>query len=550
MRHLRFLWSIPWLITLISCGVIAWAQLERHRVVGLVEGIVRGHVESVAKLTAEGARQASAAIDMTYTLAEDNLAIVAHCVSHQVFEGRAATQEAPAQGLAVWMWLPDGSPLRPEGFFGPLPPEDLGPLAQEILAFPEAQAIDSGLARRYGLYCAHFPHGRGRVIACDELDELSRLRKQIGLGPLLSQVARASIVYVAVQDPTGLLASSPGLGSISVWRTDLALEQALKRPSYREVHHRGRIVWEGLSAFALPDGSEAVLRVGVDTSSAKDLIHQVGWRHQMLIAALILLSVGAFVTAGLLARREKKQIAAEARLAAQEQEQHHWQGVGQMAATVAHEVRNPVNTIQMAAQRLGAEFQIQDGERVEFDELIAVLGSEAHRVNRVVSEFLELSKPLKLQPQVRPIGEALAEAVRPLQLAAAAADKRIALETGCQSEIPLDPIRFSQIIGNLVHNALDAMPPGGTCRITAQDSPDGDGVAIAILDDGAGMDEKTLRDVQKPFVTTKAKGTGLGLSLARRLTEAHGGKLSISSERGKGTRVDLHFSKRGPTEHG
>jgi two-component system sensor histidine kinase AtoS len=211
--------------------------------------------------------------------------------------------------------------------------------------------------------------------------------------------------------------------------------------------------------------------------------------------------------------------------------------IGEMAATVAHEVRNPLSTVRMAAQRLQREFQVAEADREEYAELIDVLMSESDRVGTVVTEFLELGRPLALELEELPASQLLDEALAPLRLRSEQEDKRLQQETRGSAQVRVDRRRFTQLLGNLVSNALDAVPAQGWVRVLAD--CDRDGLHVTIEDNGAGMDADTLGSITKPFFTTKTRGTGLGLPLAKRLATAHGGSLSFSSQPGEGTQVQL-----------
>jgi signal transduction histidine kinase len=224
-------------------------------------------------------------------------------------------------------------------------------------------------------------------------------------------------------------------------------------------------------------------------------------------------------------------------LAEKEEEHRHWHTIGHMAATVAHEVRNPLNTLKMIAQRLRREFTIAEDEQQDFEEMVDLLSSESERVNRVVTEFLELGRPLKLEFQTLKVARVVSEAVMPLKLRAEQEDKVLQVENNCERDIRLDRGRFSQIVTNLVNNALDAVDTGGVVTISA--SCDAENLHVQVIDNGPGMSQEHLDSVMKPFFTTKSKGTGLGLPLTRRLVEAHDGQLDLSSELGQGTRADL-----------
>jgi two-component system sensor histidine kinase HydH len=298
-------------------------------------------------------------------------------------------------------------------------------------------------------------------------------------------------------------------------------------------------LFEGLGPFPLPDGTTALLRVGVDASPMLAVQAGIEWRHRVLYLVVGLLVLISFAGTWLMDRWAKRRREAERLLAAREEESRHWQTISQMAQTVAHEVRNPLNTLKMAAQRLQREFSIPDSERPDYQELVGMLQNEADRVNHVVSEFMELGKPLVLEIESLPMAEVLEEALMPMRIRAGQESKRMEVDTAAGKKARLDRRRFAQIVSNLVGNALDAVGPGGTVRVQAD--VHAGGLHLVIDDDGPGMDARTLERVQKPFMTTKARGTGLGLSIARRLIEAHRGTFELSSEAGKGTRARVFF---------
>jgi len=191
---------------------------------------------------------------------------------------------------------------------------------------------------------------------------------------------------------------------------------------------------------------------------------------------------------------------------------------------------------------LRLEFEVASQTRDEYGELVSLLQSESERVNRVVGDFLELGRPVSLQPGKERLPEVMERSLMPLRLRAEKEGKHLLLQPVPEEEAWIDGRRFVQIISNLAGNALDAVGPGGSVRLSAR--LDAGNLRIEIADDGPGMDEQTLQQAQRPFFTTKSSGTGLGLPLARRLVEAHGGVLELSSCPGQGTSVRISLPAR------
>jgi signal transduction histidine kinase len=525
---------LPIVVILFAAAVIVWTQLEHRRVRRDFDRVFEGHVESVARLIWESTRGATEALDTLYVLSEESLALTARLVSRVNLEDPEDQKRLEAGGVRAWLIGRSGEKLT--GNWGPIEAAGRAGFEKEILEAGAGEIVEGGLARQHGLYCAHFDVRRRTVFVCRDTEELAGLRRDTGLGPLLRQVVGKGVVYAVIQDEIGLLAGSPG-AEVSSFEQDPGLVAVLggDRPgmTFRMLEKK---LFEGLGRFPLPDGSTALLRVGVDASPMLAVQADIEWRHRVLYMVVGLLVLISFAGTWLLGRWARRRREAEVLLSAREEESRHWQTISQMAQTVAHEVRNPLNTLKMAAQRLQREFSIPDSERTDYQELIGMLQNEADRVNQVVSEFMELGKPLVLDYTRLPFSEFLEEALMPLRVRAGQENKRIEVEAVSSKQVRLDRRRFAQIIANLVGNALDA---GDLVRL--QTDVKDDGLHLEISDNGPGMDAGTLERVQKPFMTTKARGTGLGLSIARRLIEAHSGTFGLSSEQGKGTRARVFF---------
>jgi len=213
--------------------------------------------------------------------------------------------------------------------------------------------------------------------------------------------------------------------------------------------------------------------------------------------------------------------------------------LGELAAIVAHEVRNPLGVLFNSLGSLRKLIQPEGDAQV----LLDIMSEEAERLNHIVSDLLDFARPIS--PALR------TERLEPIL------DDVLAATTGTAVEgievvrdvasdlpaVPIDARLVRQALLNLVTNALQAMPRGGTLRLQARSETDDQGqwVRMDISDTGPGIPEELRARVFEPFFTTKATGTGLGLAVVKRIVDGHRGKIAVTSEPGQGTTFTLWF---------
>jgi signal transduction histidine kinase len=205
--------------------------------------------------------------------------------------------------------------------------------------------------------------------------------------------------------------------------------------------------------------------------------------------------------------------------------------VGALAASIAHEVRNPLAGMKGALEILRKDVALQPNQEI-VDELLA----QIVRLEHLVRDLLTYSRPSAPSRQRFDLHGLLDRLLR-LCIEQAGADgvtlQRIyEPETG---QLEADPGQMEQVFLNLVHNALQAMPEGGTLTVTTSAVPSG--IEIGFADSGKGIPVSDLHKVDQPFFTTKHRGSGLGLSIVKKIVEAHGGSVRLTSEVGRGTNV-------------
>ena len=218
-------------------------------------------------------------------------------------------------------------------------------------------------------------------------------------------------------------------------------------------------------------------------------------------------------------------------------EQEKLASVGQMAAGVAHGLRNPLASLRASAQ-LALRHPDSPAARESLESMI----SEVDRLDKRITHLLTFSRPAPLHPMRENLATLVAALVP--ALSRLLQDRAVTLRTDLPQDLPdtmLDPMKVEQTMHELIANALDAMPGGGTLGLVASTSDDRRRVLVEISDTGKGIPEEVLPSVCDPFFTTRPEGTGLGLAIAKRFVEQNGGTLEIRSTPGRGTTVRIHF---------
>jgi len=209
--------------------------------------------------------------------------------------------------------------------------------------------------------------------------------------------------------------------------------------------------------------------------------------------------------------------------------------IGELSAVVAHEVRNPLAVISNAVSTLRRE----DVAPEDRDTLLKILEEETHRLNQLVGDLLHYAKPLAPESQLVAIRELIERAIVPFRTRASIGIDII--EPDPVGRVAGDPMLLRQAIDNVVNNAVQAMPSGGTLTVVLERAGEGRNakVLVTISDTGEGMDTVVRKRALDPFFTTRPSGTGLGLAIVARVVDAHGGELTLRSSPGAGTEVAL-----------
>ena len=217
--------------------------------------------------------------------------------------------------------------------------------------------------------------------------------------------------------------------------------------------------------------------------------------------------------------------------------------MGRFASALAHEIRNPLNSISLTIDHVRTRLAPEDeARRAEFQALMATLKSEIARLNRLVGDFLSSGQAARIDPRPCDVGAVVRETAALVEHKAR--DQRIGLDVRVADPLPAtvaDPELLKTCLLNLVLNAFEAMPDGGRLDVEARlEGPaEGGSIVVAVADSGHGMSGRAAASAFEPFFSTKETGVGLGLALVRSIVEGHGGHVALDSAPGRGTTVRL-----------
>jgi signal transduction histidine kinase len=212
-----------------------------------------------------------------------------------------------------------------------------------------------------------------------------------------------------------------------------------------------------------------------------------------------------------------------------------------LAGSLAHEIKNPLSVIRMNMDLLAEDFaEAQSPRERRALAKIEMVGRQCERLETLLNDFLRFNKVGRLELHLGSLNEQIERSLDLFEPQATAAGVEFVryLDHDLPS-IQLNAETLQAALVNLVKNALEAMPDGG--QLIARSRVTRHGVALDLIDTGCGMDERTAMKMFEAFYSTKSGGSGLGLPTARRIIEAHGGRIGVHSEVGRGTQFTLEF---------
>jgi signal transduction histidine kinase len=384
--------------------------------------------------------------------------------------------------------------------------------------------------------------GKGAILLVLESKELQYWGLRISVQEAVEELQWGTgLVYVTVEDAAGNLLTQAGSAPVEKVEECLLLAASARDPNspMSGCVKVGNIkLLEVFLSFKMDDQVIGKVRVGLETQQTDELL--LGNRRHIFLWTGLMVAVGFFAM-GLLYQTQNRHISRLQAVRERLYQAEKLSSLAKLGAKVAHEVRNPLNGISMAVQRLQREFAPAEykQKKEEFERITHNVRDEIRRINTIIEDFLSLSRSDRLDLRQRSLVELLEKIVFLAQEEVQPRGIRIEKRWEKDSvSILMDANKMEQALLNIVRNAVESVSDHGSILISLEHQRK-NLTSIKVRDTGAGIPAGEEQRIFDPYYTTKQKGTGLGLSIAHEIILAHGGEIRVESKQEQGTTFEI-----------
>ncbi len=420
-------------------------------------------------------------------------------------------------------------------------PEALMPRMREVIDGHREAASDlpeeTGRRDSFGFVGIRRHGGGGAVILVLDSEDLRHWRLKAAVKVAVKEVRwLKGVNYLVFEDRQGRQLAEVGKIPADIVRDREKISRNVRGPE----NAAGRLVTaidphaiEISLPFQLHDEDVGTARVGLWTNADQFVTEE---RHHIFLWTGMIIFIG-FAVMWVLYRTQNKHIAKLQAIRERLHRAERHSSLARLAAGVAHEIRNPLNAISMAAQRLQRDYAPpeESANRQEFERITFIVRDEIKRLNGIIEDFLSLSQTDRMELLPHPVVELVERVLFLVRDEAQARGIRIEGHwTEPTAGVLMNTRKMEQALLNVVRNAMDSISGEGSIVVNV----DGSGknrVSIRVEDSGTGIEHEELGRIFDPFYTTKQNGTGIGLCIANEIVVAHGGEILVHSEPGRGT---------------
>mgnify|MGYP001058525388 FL=1 len=395
---------------------------------------------------------------------------------------------------------------------------------------------------RSGVVALRRSGGGGTIIVALDDDALRWWGMRIAMQKAVDEAGQTpGVVFVTVLDGWGAVLGARGEQPASQEMTtqEKELLSGAVAVTARGVKLGEKELLMVMAPLSLEGRPAGVVRVGFE----RDRMDQILERNRHFL----FLSMGFIVLAGLFSlwfvfQNQKRHLARIEEMRKRLEQSERLSSLGQLAAGVAHEIRNPLNAISMASQRLQREYMpCEQDKGADFGRLTGVIRDEIRRLNVIIEDFLTFSRSRRLELREFSLTEVIQKLAR--LMGEEARVRGIALTVRPEQDslmVPMDVDKLQQALINMVKNAMESIDGTGSIGIVMEKQP-GDRAVVRIADTGSGLAPGEVEKIFDPDYTTKEKGLGLGLPIAYEIIRGHGGTIRVQSSPGQGTTFEIEL---------
>lgn len=372
-------------------------------------------------------------------------------------------------------------------------------------------------------------NANGTIIAALDEEGYEYWGKRIAIQKAIDNASMGDISFIRILSPDGKVFGSAGDSPPVVLSGGLpGKSQVISR----KMKFKDGDIQEIKVPFVLDNKIEGIGQVGLNRGKTDQILSKNSMHMVISMALIVLTGILAIL---FIYQNQSRHMARVEELRNRLQKSERLSSLGQLAAGVAHEIRNPLNAISMATQRLQRDFSPGDPEKVaKFKNMTSVIRDEVRRLNGIIEEFLAFSRTQRLELRNYPIEEVLRKLISLIEEEANA--KGISINSnldGKQSMVPMDVDKLQQALLNILKNAMESITGKGEISISVEKTARA--VNLRMSDTGAGLRPEDLEKIFNPEYTTKEKGLGLGLPIAHEIIRGHNGDIKVESKLGAGT---------------
>ncbi len=398
-----------------------------------------------------------------------------------------------------------------------------------------------GRLKKVGFIALQRPDGSGTIVIALDQDSARYWGTRVSVEKAMEKLGEGQgLVYLTIRDKTGRPLGNTGKFPEELKREDPLVTKILdgsQRMESRLIRHDEKSLFEIIVPLRLDDQIAGIIRLGLERENTDRILNENRRNIYVFLALIVLITL---LSMWLLYHDQNRHLAGIVEMERQLEKAERLSSLGQLAAGVAHEIRNPLNAISMASQRLKREFiPAEESKSKEFEMMTGVIRDEVRRLNGIIEEFLTFSKSRKLEIRDSPLQEVLQKIVNLVSTEAAA--KGIAIQTHWKDSpvvVPMDMDKLQQAFLNFVKNAMESIAGEGSVTLSVR-KPEKGWVSVKVADTGCGMTTEEVDKIFSPEYTTKEKGLGLGLPLAHEIIRGHGGEIHVQSSKGRGTTFEI-----------